>query len=86
MENLIKTHNEQRNEILTRLEKLDITHNDIKNNNLQILNLFHAYIQNWIYSNPNQNLNFNNNYLRYVGMGIWFSSFIIFGYKFIKKN
>ena len=88
LENLIQTHDEHRNQILTKLGNFDKEHNEMKNYNLKILNFLHDYQQNWIFTNPNQNFIFNYNYLTYVkiGMGLGLCSFILFGYRFIKKN
>lgn len=83
LENLIQTHDEHRKEILSRLEKFDKEHNEMKNHNLRILNFFHDYQYQWIFSN--YNLSNYNNYFKYIGVGLGICSVFMFGYKFLKK-
>lgn len=87
LENLIKTHDEHREQILLRLEKFDKDHKEIKNINLRVLNFFHDYQNYWTFSRYNiNNLFYSNNYFRYIGLSIGICSAVIFGYKFMKNK
>lgn len=84
LENLIKSHDDHREIILSRLEKFDKEHNEIKNHNLKILNFFSNCNQFWLFSRSHSNLYYNN-YFKFIGFGIGICSVVLFGYKYLKK-
>jgi hypothetical protein len=77
LENLIKIYDEHRNEILSRLEKFNKEHVEIKKNNFQILNSQ----QYFLFAKSNY-----LDYLKYLGIGLGICSCVIFGLKIFKKN
>jgi len=82
LENLIKIHDEHRSEILFRLEKFNKEHDEMKTNNLQVLNIFKDVQQYFMFSNTN----YGSNYLKYVGISLGICSCLILSYNFVKKN
>lgn len=82
LENLIKSHETQRELILLKLEKINKEHKEIKDSNLKILNMFsnHNFIP------TNSYLNGYENYFKYIGYGIGLYLCVIVGYKYLGKN
>lgn len=88
LENMIKIHDVHREQILSKLEKFDNGCDEIKNNNLKVLNFFHNYQNKYlcVFSKFNYNLFCSNKYFKYIGLGIGIFSVVLFGYKYLKKN
>lgn len=82
LENLIKIHDEHRNEILLKLDNFNKEHNDMKNNNLKALKILKDSQQYFIFSDQSS----YNNYIKYLSIGLGICSCVVFSYKFLKKN
>jgi hypothetical protein len=67
LENAIKENDIHREEFIKRFEKFDKEHNEIKKNNIQMLNIFSDYQRFFVFSNFE---NYQYKWFQYIGIGV----------------